>query len=948
MLQLTNIRKTYKTGALQVEALRDISLEFGKGEFVAVLGPSGCGKTTLLNIIGGLDRYDAGDMRILGRSTRDYTEKEMDAYRNHAVGFVFQAYNLIVHQSVLANVELALTLTGISKKERRQKALKALDSVGLADQVHKKPGQLSGGQMQRVAIARAMVNNPDILLADEPTGALDSATSEQVLDLLKELAKDRLVIMVTHNQELARRYATRIIQLKDGLVVSDSRPASAEPENQGEALQKKTAMGFGTALSLSLNNLLTKRGRTLITAFAGSIGIIGIALILALSNGVNQYILNVQKSTMSSYPITIEEEAIQLDGMMDAARDRRFPQQKSQPLDRVYLNTDTLEHRSQMQATFAKNNLTSFKAYLEQAGNPITPHVSEVRFGYNASFDLYTFDREGDMRSLSGAGSLSGFGRAFSGMMPFDFSSLTEISPSSSDGLVSDAFREKHTLLAGEWPRSANELLLMVNAGNELSETMLYQLGLLTQGDLTALQESGESRAQPRSWAYEDLLGLPVRLLAGSDAFVPSKDGTYQNLHQEQDALKALVEQAPLLTVTGIIRETDGNNQRRGGLYYTRALTDLVILRSAQSPVVLAQQAREEVSILTGLHFNPADDAQKAADLKRYYTQLSGEQLSDFVKKALRLFPEVFKQDQPEQEKEASGGLTLPEGMSMEQILAMMRLFTGGTSDEMPRMPEGGMELLKQWGQMSGITLESMGMGDEKGLAMMVEGVLNSADESTLAQLYDQLVRPDLQSLEATYRELGRVNLDMPTSITLYMDTFEQKETITRLIQEYNSTASEGDQIAYTDFVALMISGVTNIVNVISYVLIAFVAVSLVVSSIMIGIITYISVLERTKEIGILRSVGASRKDVGRVFTAEAFIIGLGAGALGILISALLIIPINQIIYMLSNDATVKAILPPAGAVILIGISALLSLIAGFLPSRIAARKDPVECLRAE
>ena len=948
MLQLTNIRKTYKTGALQVEALRDISLDFARGEFVAVLGPSGCGKTTLLNVIGGLDRYDAGDMRILGRSTKDFNEKEMDAYRNHAVGFVFQAYNLIVHQSVLANVELALTLTGISRKERRQRAREALISVGLADQLHKKPGQLSGGQMQRVAIARAMVNNPDILLADEPTGALDSATSEQVLDLLKELAKDRLVIMVTHNQELARRYATRIIQLKDGLVVSDSRPAEAAPVNQGESLQKKTAMGFGTALSLSLNNLLTKRGRTLITAFAGSIGIIGIALILSLSNGVNQYILNVQKSTMSSYPITIEEETVQVAGMMDAAMGRAFRQEKKEPLDRVYLDTDSLEHRSQMQATFTRNNLTAFKAYLEQENNPISPHVAEVRYGYNASFDLYTFDSQGDMRSLSGLGNLSGFGRAFSGMMPFDFSSLTEISPSSSDGLVSDAFREKHTLLAGEWPGSANELLLMVNASNQLSESMLYQLGLLTDADIAALQESGEARAQPRAWAYEDLLGLPVRLLAGSDAFVPDRDGTYQNLRYEQDALKAVVEQAPLLRIAGIIRETDGNNQRRGGLYYTRALTDLVILRSAQSPVVLAQQAREEVSVLTGLHFAPADDAQKAADLKRYYQRLTSDQQAEFSKKALHLFPEVFSQEQQETEEQAPSPFTLPEGMSMEQMLAMLNMFTGSTGQEAPRMPEGGMELLKQWSQMSGITLESIGMGDSGSLSRMTEAVLNSADESTLARLYDQLVQPEIQSLEATYRELGRVNLDMPASITLYMDTFEQKETITRLIQEYNSTASEEDQIAYTDFVALMISGVTNIVNVISYVLIAFVAVSLVVSSIMIGIITYISVLERTKEIGILRSVGASRKDVGRVFTAEAFIIGLAAGALGILISALLIIPINQIIYMLSNDASVKAILPPAGALILIGISALLSLIAGFLPSRIAAKKDPVACLRAE
>jgi putative ABC transport system permease protein len=947
MLELRNIKKIYQSGALKVEALKDISLTFEKGEFVAVLGPSGCGKTTLLNVIGGLDRYDAGDLRVNGRSTKEYTEREMDAYRNHSVGFVFQSYNLISHQSVLANVELALTLSGISKKERRQRALDALRSVGLSDQVHKKPNQLSGGQMQRVAIARALVNDPAVLLADEPTGALDSVTSEQVLDVLKQLASDRLVIMVTHNQELAERYATRIIELKDGNVLNDSKPNAASNKTAASDAQKKKAMGFSTALSLSLNNLLTKRGRTLITAFAGSIGIIGIALILALSNGVNQYIINVQRNTMSSYPITIEEETFQVEGMRSAMQ-QAWQEKPKHEKDAVYLNAERSAHRDQMRTTITRNNLTSFKAYLDGPDNAIKPYLTDIRYGYNASFDLYTFDQDGQMRSLSSGSNMGAIGRAFSGFMPFGDSELTEITPSSSDGLAGEPFQEKNTLLAGSWPKSASEVLLELDANNELPEALLYRLGLLTEADLEALTE-GEGLQTPRSWAYEDLLGLSIRLMASSDYYVPDGKGLYANLNTDQDALRAAVSQAPVLTISGIIRSNDQNNQRSGGIVYTRALTDLVIARAAQSPVVMAQQADETKSVLTGLRFAPETAAEKSEDLTRYFERLPIEQKAEFAKKAFRLYPEAFGQDTPGDEGETPS-LPIPEGMSMEQIMGIMSQFTGGQQDStgMPTIPEGGMDLLAQWAQMSGLTMESLGAGQEAQTVLLFERLKKDLDDSTIVGLYDQLVAPNIPSLQQTYADVGQVNLDTPTSITLYMDTFEHKEEIARLIEEYNQTVPAHEQINYTDFVALMISGVTNIINVISYVLIAFVAVSLVVSSIMIGIITYISVLERTKEIGILRAVGASRKDVARVFTAEAFIIGLTAGVLGIAISALLIIPINQIIFMLSNDASVKAILPPVGAVILIGISALLSLLAGWLPSRIAAKKDPVECLRAE
>ena len=947
MLELRHIKKVYKSGNMQVEALKDISLTFEQGEFVAVLGPSGCGKTTLLNVIGGLDRYDAGDLLIRGRSTKEHTEREMDTYRNHSVGFVFQSYNLIAHQSVLANVELALTLAGISKKERKQRAIEALRSVGLEDQVNKKPGQLSGGQMQRVAIARALVNNPAVLLADEPTGALDSVTSEQVLHVLKQLASERLVIMVTHNHELAERYATRIIELKDGDVLSDSKADGAVQETTDSISHKKTAMGFSTALALSFNNLLTKRGRTLITAFAGSIGIIGIALILALSNGVSQYIINVQKNTMSSYPITIEEETFQVEGMRSAMQ-QSFREKPSHEKDAVYLKPQMTSHQGQMRTSITRNNLTSFKTYLDGPDNAIKPYLTDIRYGYNASFNLYTFDQKGEMRSLSGDANMGAFGRAFSSLVPFADSELTEITPSSSDGLAGEPYQEKHTLLAGSWPKSASELLLELDANNELPEFLLYRLGLLTDEDLEALAQTGAPQT-PRSWSYEDLLGLNIRMMASSDYYIPDGKGLYANLTTDPDALRAAVAQAPVLTISGIVRLNDQNNQRRGGIVYTRALTDLVIQRAAQSPVVMAQQADESISVLTGLRFLPETAAEKTADLTRFYDRLPIDLRAEFAKKAFRLYPEAFGQKEQENAGEKPA-LPIPEGMSLEQVIGIFSQFTGGQQGDKSAadIPEGGMDLLKQWAQMSGITMESLGAGQEAQTVLLFERLLKDVDEDTLIGLYDQLVAPEVPSLQQTYSNLGRVNLDTPTSITLYMDTFEHKEEIARLIEEYNQTVPAQEQISYTDFVALMISGVTSIVNVISYVLIAFVAVSLVVSSIMIGIITYISVLERTKEIGILRAVGASRKDVARVFTAEAFIIGLTAGVLGIAISALLILPINQIILMLSNDASVKAMLPPVGAFILIGISALLSLLAGWLPSRIAAKKNPVECLRAE
>ena len=793
MLQLKNITKEYVTGAEAVKALKNISVAFRKNEFVSILGPSGGGKTTLLNIIGGLDHYIGGDLIIDGKSTKKFSDRDWDSYRNHSVGFVFQSYNLIAHQSVLANVELALTLSGVSKNERKRRAKSALEQVGLGDQLRKRPNQLSGGQMQRVAIARALVNDPEILLADEPTGALDTETSIQVLDILKKVAKDRLVIMVTHNPELADRYSTRIIKLRDGEIVDDTDPFNGKEKENGDGKQKRTSMSFSTALSLSFNNLRTKKGRTILTAFAGSIGIIGIALIMALSSGVNQYITDLQKSTLTSYPISIKTVASHMSfGRGPALRE------VGHDMDRVYANKDSLETEA---AT--TNNLTAFKKYLDDPNSEIHQYIGEngIIYSYATPFSVYTYDSEEALISTTQAN----FG---------------ELMPGYTDGsLIGEAITGSYEVAYGSWPTAYNEAVLVLDEYNELSTETLYQLGFLPNKEYQAIlgrKDKGLSyEVADYQLDYADICNRIYYLVPACDTFRETENGVYENFSGDISVVKEVLEDAIPLKITGIIRPKDHMTEHAvslSAISYTNALTDYLVTHSGENSLVQAQLASPDINILTG---------------------------------------EVFDED----------------------------------------------------------------------------------TDHTYA---------------AAAEALGIANPDTPSSISMYANNFEDKEAISDCIERYNKSVSTEDQISYMDIVALLMSSVTSMVNMISYVLIAFVSVSLLVSSIMIGIITYISVLERTREIGILRAIGASKRDISRVFNAETVIVGLSAGALGVGVAYLLCIPINLLLHSLIGSDMVSASLPILMALILAGVSTLLTLISGFLPSRWAAKKDPVAALRSE
>ena len=883
MLTLRQITKVYSGGEMRVNALRGIDLEFGSSEFAAILGPSGCGKTTLLNIIGGLDQYTEGDLIIRGKSTKEFRESDWDTYRNHAVGFVFQSYNLIPHQTVLANVELALTLNGIGREERRRRAMEALEKVGLADQIKKRPNELSGGQMQRVAIARALVNNPEILLADEPTGALDSETSIQVMEILREIARERLVIMVTHNPDLANEYADRIIRLLDGKVISDNRIVREEtPAGTGtgaaETGRKKHSMSIFTALNLSLTNLLTKKGRTLLTAFAGSIGIIGIALILSISNGVNAYIERVQRDTLSAYPLEINSRSMDMTetlnnlfGETDEIREHAD--------GKIYSGTRMTNTMSAMMSGVKENDLASFKAWLDDPANGIGSLVSGIQYEYETPLVIYRTDHGLKMQvnpsttmEATGMMDMWNLGAAGAGiqqtMMDTFMKRLNVFEPMLDN---EELLKSQYEILSGRMPENMYEVVLILNRRNELSDYTLYSLGLKDQGELrgqfTGLMQGNGIQSEDMEFTYEDLMGLEFKLLPATDLYV--KSGSFwKDMSGDEAFLAEKLASATELKIVGVLRPAEGavTTTNSGTIGYRRELMHEMIRRVTESPIVQEQTANPGTDVFTGQEFHAEE-----VDV-----------------------------------------LSLVDSMEMPELITLM--------EEKGFVPPGMIpDVLKPL-----ITKDIVTQFVQKG-TVMLEG----------------------NTLEDNLEKLGVSDERKPSAILIYPKDFESKKTLSGKIRGYNAAAGEEKAIRYTDVLELMMSSVTTIVNAISYVLIAFVAISLVVSSIMIGIITYISVLERTKEIGILRAIGASRKDVARVFNAETLIVGFGAGVIGIAVTLVLVMVANVILKSVTGIPNLAA-LPPFAGVVLVVISMVLTLIAGIIPSQVAARKDPVVALRTE
>ncbi len=1003
MLKLSNITKQYTLGGNTIEALRGVDLEFRENEFVSILGPSGCGKTTTLNIIGGLDRYTSGDLIINGRSTKDYKDGDWDAYRNHSIGFVFQSYNLIPHQTVLANVELALTLAGVSKAERRRRAVEALERVGLGDQLSKVPSQMSGGQMQRVAIARALINDPDILLADEPTGALDSETSVQVMELLKEVARDRLVIMVTHNPELAQQYSTRIVTLKDGRVTGDTNPYHAEEQapvltgKQARA-DKKPSMSFLTALSLSLTNLRTKMGRTVLTAFAGSIGIIGIALILALSAGINDYINQVQEDTLTSYPLTIQAESTDMTAMMASLMGARRDQltgaaAEGQDPDRVYPSTvmyDMMD--SMLNAKVETNNLEAFKEYLDNGGGGIKD-MANIHYSYDFDFDIYAQDENGDiikcdvmtlmqdaMTAMYGGDYSSYFeqmGSMYSAMEVWE-----ELLPGEDGALIAPQVKADYQLLYGDWPQGHDEVILFVDGNNEISDLMLYALGLMPHDDMEQVMTS-MSQGEPVefgdvSWSYEDLCGLDFKLILPAEYYQHDPaTGTYTDMSATAAGMDFLYNSGDTgirLKVSGIARPLEGGSgMLSGGIGYTSALTRFAIETTGDTEILKAQLDDPETDVISGLPF-PKDtdvepsDRQKRQDIQDHLRTLSVQNKAEAY---------IDLMGQPSQEyvdgvvEQQMAGMTRQaiEDMIVEQYAGEMgvdgdtvRGYIADMSDEdlFAKVEEAIAQAVRE--QYAAGVAQQLGAMSQDQLAAMLDAAADLAasplpmpveplEPWQFVYLYDHYMPPTRSS--STYEDnldlLGYTRLDAPSAISIYATTFAQKDQIADLIQDYNDgVSSEDDEITYTDYVALLMSSITGIISGISYLLIAFVSISLVVSSIMIGIITNISVLERTKEIGILRAVGASKRDVSRVFNAETLIVGLAAGLLGILVSVAATFPINAVIHSLTGLDDLSAVLPAGAGAILVAISVILTVFAGLVPSRGAAKKDPVEALRSE
>ena len=983
MLQLKNIVKNYSAGDSTVAALRGVSVSFRDREFVAVLGPSGCGKTTLLNIIGGLDQYTSGDLLISGRSTKEFRDRDWDAYRNHSIGFVFQSYNLIPHQSVLQNVELALTLSGVSKAERRRRAAEALEKVGLGDQLHKRPNQMSGGQMQRVAIARALVNDPEILLADEPTGALDSETSVQIMDILKEISHEKLIIMVTHNPELAERYASRTVRLLDGQIISDSAPFEPETESAPVPLtQKKTSMSFFTALGLSLNNLLTKKGRTILTAFAGSIGIIGIALILSLSTGIQDYIDRVQEDTLSSYPISIEAETMDMSSMVTSLMGAKAESEETEHEDgRVYSSTIMYDLMNSLNAADTQtNDLESFRAYLDDPDSPIHEYLSAIQYSYDLDLPIYTKDADGNivradvmqllqsmMSSMYGGDYTSYFDQFGSYYSAMDV--WQEMLPGEDGEPISDLVKTQYDMLYGHWPENYDEVVLFVDKNNEISDLVMYAMGLKTESEMEDAMNAAMNQEQvdttQESWTYEDLCSRTFQLILPYETYRRDEAaGTYTDLSATDagmDYLYGADDVGTTLKIVGIARVNEDAvaSMMTASIGYTSALTTHVIETTANSDIVKAQLADPATDVLSGLPFPTGDEAAPTLDemesgVADVITAASTQEKADMYMAMMARPASDYLDAMTEQTM---------QGMTRESIVAQM------SDSYAAQMGVSRDEVVSYIEKMDDETLFSYveDMVREQIAAQYAEATraqLSSMTVDQLAAALDMTPRTEEQTQylydnympatvsDSTYDDvlaaLGYVDLASPSKVSLYAATFADKDAIADCIADYNKTVSDEQEITYTDYVALLMSSITTIINAISYVLIAFVSISLIVSSIMIGIITYISVLERTKEIGILRAIGASKRDISRVFNAETLIEGLIAGLIGIGLTLLLIIPINAIVQHLTGIASLGAVLPPVAAVLLVAISMLLTFIAGLIPSRLAAKKDPVVALRTE
>ena len=979
MLELRNIVKTYVTGDETVNALNGISVAFRKSEFVSVLGPSGCGKTTLLNIIGGLDHYTDGDLVINGRSTKEYTDADFDVYRNHSVGFVFQSYNLIPHQTVLSNVELALTLSGVSGSERRRRAVEALEKVGLGGQIKKKPNQMSGGQMQRVAIARALVNDPDILLADEPTGALDSETSVQIMDILREVAKDRLVIMVTHNPELAETYSTRIIRVLDGKVQSDSDPYDPEPTEAvsdkkqiKKARKEKKSMSFFTALSLSLNNLMTKKTRTFLTAFAGSIGIIGIALILSVSTGVNAYIDQVQNDTLSSYPLTITAKSDILSTLAGFMGKQKEAHDSVKEEGYVY-SREVMRDMWDAMANGKTNNLRDFKKYVDSSED-IAKYAMKVRYGYDISPLVYFKDPNGKiMRSdmaelmLNMYEDLGISVESAAGSSMSSFGAWKEMLAGEDGELVSDVITSQYDVLAGRWPEAFNEAILVVSEDCEVSDFSLYALGLKPYEDMIKIIVSsmtGEEFTPEGNtrWTFDELIGTEYRLIISADRFEKQPDGTYVDLSTTDTGLQFLYENNERSTpvkIVGVVKPTPDSTGplSAGTIGCTAALCDYAVSKAPEKDAVKEQLADPDTDVITGLPFKPLNPVELTAEEKEehvrdYFSALDENGKYELYLKILSTPDDKYVNDTIDAylaqygREELKGMMlkTYAEQMGMSDTTSVAEYLDGMSDEEFKGFfRENAKEAVVQG--YAAEAMKTLGTLSAEEITMMFE-----SSEHDYSFIYENFM-PDEYSrstYEDNLRILGYVDEENPASISIYVSTFEDKDKIADAIEKYNNGVEEDDQIKYTDYFKILMSGISTVINAISYVLMAFVGISLVVSSIMIGIITYISVLERTKEIGILRAIGASKKDVSRVFNAETLTVGFAAGVIGIGVSLLLTIPINLILHYLTDIYTLSAQLPVAGAIILVLISMFLTFIAGLIPSGIAAKKDPVEALRTE